>query len=381
MVANNYYVYHGRIYKCTRTGIFMGSHKYHTGHLYCSEVVYCSNDLRVTDKLLKYNGRRLAQYDIVELYEEGSTVPGVTEDFMSTRGYYDSDTHMKLGDYLRLLRSMYDIDLMSLYNCYCNLYVDNIDLSSEKLMEGRNHKYKITLVPVKFNRTYTVAMNTDFPVFMKPVLYDGKLIRNADGDFVYNNKYTSIKKINHATFSQPFNVTISNTDSEAQALERNLYLAIQIPTSVLTPIVVLEGEFSNYNSEQFYDVGMFNWSIEPYVNSVLVSKASLLNTPKESSQLDNSPTFSDRLVEYLVRHTIDNRETLSENIIRVTDAFGHQVGYEGSWSTELRGKIFSAYMKLQHIKEEFCYEDILGYIDKDVEDALNKGVLKYVRNR
>jgi hypothetical protein len=268
---------------------------------------------------------------------------------------------------------------MSLYNCFCNLYVDNIDLSSNRLEERVNTKYKVTLVPAKFNRTYTIAMNSDSPIYIKPVLYDGKLIRDSRGKFIYDNKYTSITKLGCSTFNQPFNLSIGNTDPDAQALEKRLFLAIQIPVTVSTPIVVLEGEFKNHNSTQIYDCKMFSSSIESCVNKLLTSKVSLLNLPPASIQLDTSPPFSDRLMEYLIRHTIDCRETVSENIIRVTQAFGHQVGYEGSWSTELRGKIFSKYMDLRNKKSEFCYEDILGYVDKDIEDALNKEALKYGR--
>jgi hypothetical protein len=67
-----------------------------------------------------------------------------------------------------------------------------------------------------------------------------------------------------------------------------------------------------------------------------------------------------------------------ENVERVTDTFGYHLGHDGVWSSELRCKLFDAYMKLKDIRDEFCYEDILGYVDKDIEDALNKGVLRYV---
>ena len=72
------------------------------------------------------------------------------------------------------------------------------------------------------------------------------------------------------------------------------------------------------------------------------------------------------------------REELSENISRVTNEFGYKVGYEGSWDTHIRGKLFDAYVQLQKDKSDILnFEDILGYIDKDLEDALNKGYLKY----
>jgi hypothetical protein len=40
MVEGNFYIYRGNVYKCTRTGIFKGSHKYTEGHLCCAETVY-----------------------------------------------------------------------------------------------------------------------------------------------------------------------------------------------------------------------------------------------------------------------------------------------------------------------------------------------------
>ena len=86
----------------------------------------------------------------------------------------------------------------------------------------------------------------------------------------------------------------------------------------------------------------------------------------------------DQLIEYLVGHTIDMRDKMSENVIRVTDKFGYKVGYEGSWDVAIRGKLFTAYCDLQANKNEVLnFEDILGYVDKDIEEALNRGYLRY----
>ena len=192
MVEGNFYLYHGRIYKCNKTGIFNGSGIVYKNFLYCSETVYCNDELCVTDSVIDYGGKRLAEYEVVDDYLEGQDIIGITELFHSSRSYYDIETHKKLGEYLRLLRSMYGLDLMSLYNCYCSYYVENIDISQGRLLEDYNVQYKVTLVPIKFNRTYTIALNASSTVFMKPVIYDGRLIKSKTGrSYVYDNQYTN----------------------------------------------------------------------------------------------------------------------------------------------------------------------------------------------
>lgn len=398
MVEDNFYLYHGKIYKCTRTGIFNGSNVVYKDYLYCSETVYCGDNLRCTDGLIEYGGKRIAQYEVVDNYVEGKDIIGMTEYFHSTRTYYDEQTHIKLGDYLRLLRSMYGLDLMSLYNCYCNYYVDNIDISRGRLYEDNNPQYKVTLIPIKFNRTYTLAMNCSSTIFIKPVIYDGRLIKNSDNKtFVYDNRYTNITKLSGCSSSNPVKISVSNTDAYAQSLEKYLYLAIQVPVTNMSSITILEGDFNNYFNKMDYDARLFKYAVEKDINKTFITTPSLLaiqkrtiqlngrslllfNSEDEQQKIDNmSIPFSDRLIEYLVGHTIDMRDEISENITRVTNEFGYKVGYEGSWDVSIRGKLFDMYTALQEKKADILnFEDILGYVDKDIEEALNRGYLKYV---
>ena len=380
MVENNLYIYHGKIYRCTRTGIFNGSHIVTKDYLYCSESVYCGSNLKCTDKLTAYGGKRLAQYEVVDTYFEGKDIPGITEYFHSTRTYYDEETHIKLGDYLRLLKSMYGLDLMSLYNCYCNYYVYNVDISKGKLYDSNNLQYKTTLVPIKFNKTYTIALDCSSTFFMKPVIYDGKLIKTLDKkNFVYDNTYTNIIKTSGTSSRLPIKIDVSNVDPYAQSLERYLYLAIQLPIDNKSSIVVLEGSYNNYYNKVQYDSRMFENSTEGEINKTFLSRPSLLNLYKNSKFNTNlTIPFSDRLIEYLVGHTIDVREDLSENILMLTKKLGYTYGYEGSWSQQLRSKIFESYMSLQKTKQDVLdFDDILGYVDKDVEEALHR---RYMNN-
>lgn len=381
MVEDNFYLYHNNIYKCTQTGIFTSNDVEYKSNLYCNETIHCSDELRCTDEVVPYGGKRLAKYKFIDRYTEGQDIVGITELFRSSTSYYDTETHIKLGDYLRLLRSVYGLDLMSLYNCYANYFVDNIDISNGKLTEESNPYYKVTLIPVKFNHTYTLTLSTSSTSFIKPVVYDGRLIKDPTTDnFVYDNIYTSITKLNSQSLNNPIYINIANTDPSAQALEKHLYLAIQIPKNNNTPITVLEGEFRNYYKSNIYDAKVFTYGIESDLNKLFISKSSLLQKQQGLFLTTVVKPFSDRLIEYLVGHTIDVREELSENIKYVTDKFGFKYGYEGSWEPELRGKLFDAYMKWQNKKPNMNYEDILGYVDKDIEEALVKGYVKYGNN-
>jgi hypothetical protein len=384
MVEGGYYVYQEKVYKCTRTGLFKGSYKTYKSPLCCSDTVFCGDDIRCgmiidNDEYLEFGGSRIAEYEVINLIEEGVPIHGLTESFISTRTDYDSLTHQKLGDYLRFLHSQYGLNLMPLYNCFSEYYVQGVDLTSGRLIETNVDGYRTTLVPIKFNRQYTVAMNSDFPVYMMPVLYDGKLIRRAENTnkFLCEDGSNVITKVGAFRYKQPVVIDVSNTNKELQPYEKNLYLAIQFPKTVNTPITVIEGDFSANNGIHIYDECMFKKSSDKFINNIFVSNLSLLNMPTGIGKNVNSVPFSDKLVAYLLRHTIDMRSELSEDVEYVTNAFGYSYGFEGSWEPELRGKLFDGYMLLKDTRNELNYNDILGYVDRDIENALSHGWLKY----
>jgi hypothetical protein len=77
-----------------------------------------------------------------------------------------------------MMRDIYDLDLMPFYNCYANEVITDIDFSSDARVEivstkaSYNSLYKILSVPVKFGKTYMVAIDSELPVEMMCVAYD-----------------------------------------------------------------------------------------------------------------------------------------------------------------------------------------------------------------
>lgn len=385
MVEGRTYLYNKKFYLCTGTGIFDSGKTDYSLKLYCSDTLQLTDNDKfvVTDDFIQMDSRLAATYKEVGSYTLGDSLVGLTEDFASTSSYYDHETHRKLGDYLRLLRSVYNLDLMPLYNCFNNYFVDNIDLSSGNLSGHGNSNYRVTLVPIKFNKEYTISLNSSSSVFIKPVLYKGKLLQYPDSDdekrgrYIYDNVYPTIYKYGQMKYSAPVKILVENTDKDSQSLERYLYLAIQIPVNTLTRITVIEGSAKLYNYTDVYDVSAHNKLSNSDINKLLRSASSLLSYSDAITKDTVSVPFSDRLIEYLVQHTIDDREELTENIGRVVDKFEYPSGKNILWNIGLRSKLFNRYMRLEDKYDTLNFKDILGYVDKDIEYALDRGYLKY----
>lgn len=370
MIKDNYYLYRNHILKCTRTGLFRGGRADVYDYLTVSNLVYCNEDITVTDKPILYGGARLATYDLIQTYTFGENIKGLTETFISTKTYYDGETHRRLGDYLRLVYATQGINLMSLYNCFCNKFVEDVDISNGYLEEGNNPKYKVTLIPVRFNRTYTIAIDSDTPIYLKPVIYKDGLLKNVDKEYIYNGDSNKVLKMGCSKYKQPFTYRVLNYDKEPQSYENCLYLAIQLPKNNESLITVLEGIYDNYNYDKIFDNKMYRTSDYEVINKTLTSSVSLLQQVGKKQY-----TYSDKLITYLLQNTIDDREMIGENITRVQETLGIYPQFKGVWDIDLRGLLYKKYIELRKSHDELNYQDILGYVDVDIENALNKGFL------
>ena len=370
MIKDNYYLYLNRILRCTRTGLFRGGRADVYDYLKVSNLVYCGEDIRVTDSPLLYGGARMATYEVICPYSFGESINGLTETFISNKTYYDSETHKRLGDYLRLLHATSGVNLMSLYNCFCNKYVDNVNIVNGYLEEVTDDKYKVTLIPVKFNRTYTIAIDSESPIYIKPVIYKGVLLKNTDEEYIYDGDNSKVLKISYSRYQHPFTYKVLNYDEEPQKYENNLYLAIQLPKNNDSLITVLEGEYDNYNYDKIFDAKMYTTSDYAIINKTLTSAVSLLNQRGQTQY-----TYSDKLIAYLLQNTIDDRDKIGENTERVQNSVGFYTKYKGQWDYALRGMLYNKYMNVRKKRDELNYNDILGYVDLDVENAINKGFI------
>lgn len=352
----------------------------------------------VTDEMIEISYIPIANYEIVGKYNFGARYSNITKDFVSNIHYYDSVTHRTLGEYLRCLRDIEGIDLMGLYNCFDYTIAENISLENQKVLEYHNPKTKVILVPIKFNKTYTIAIECPFPVSVCPVFYSGKnLLKDSDNESMTSKLLGSFTKYNSLQFISPQTFVVNNepseivgtsngVDSESEVLratqycarmsdyEKYLYLAIQLPKSNTSSIVVLEGNYASTAENYISSAEGIDSLGDSNVSAIFRSNLSLLHSNDNTQK-----PFADKLIDYLLKYAIDSREYIDENVQYVESAIGYKPDlknfYSGQWDVNLRYALYKTYMQLPQ-REWRDKEDILGFVDRDLEDAVNRKELK-----
>lgn len=418
MVKDGIYLYRNKLLKCTKSGIFNGlaQYEYIIDRLTASDELcvqdntqvkdylsivntnkdrsqsYVSSPLVVTNDLVLQTGFNFAEYTKINNYTFGEEDNNITQTFVSNSSYYDSQTHKFLGDYLRLLSNYYDINLMSLYNCYncvtaTNVSINNTSLTEEYVSDISDPNRKVLLIPIKFNNTYTIAMDCSQPILLKAVIYRGDTlvktyIHDLSKKVIISNKLGDKPiKVNNCRFNKPFYFSISNKldttnkylcdDEKLQNINKfanDLYLAIQVPKDYSSTVVVMEGTYSNEYSNVVSDFRITDTRDNQLMDQALPSIPSLLlNNDGEQHP------FSDKLISYLLQNTIDTRDLISENVSWVQDLVHYSPEYKGIWDNKLRYILYHKYNNLK--RKDINLNDILGYVDNDVEEALRKGYM------
>lgn len=249
-----------------------------------------------------------------------------TERLKDATGFYDSKVHEWLGRYLRAYRDMMNINLMPFYNCfsgvytsrfkllttsYTNSYIDSdfgvstevgnkvtvyeADQSYDTYSQGseqfnstyvQKNPYKILQIPIKLNKTYTIAVDCDSVVKVAPAFINhGHLVKVSVGtskldltEILIDNKDEqgivspiSFEKTN-TVFLKPFTIEI-NSKSQIQVegittiddigltyeqllqrYEKYLYLLIQLPRSNTSSVVVLEGDYTDISEQKIFSL-------------------------------------------------------------------------------------------------------------------------------
>ena len=345
-------------------------------------------------------------------YNYGTKILNYTKNLKINSNIYDSYTHEYLGDYLRFQRDFLGLNLMSMYNCFSNRACDklklkwNINSAIDNAtvtinFDTADTNYKIYMLPVKLFKKYTIAIDSEYPIEMCCGLYgDYQDTRTKFNDIP---KYT-YKRVTHSQFSQPFiydllaytndnttNTLLESLDSnpndttkiELAQNECDLKLFIKLPVNNNSTIVVLEGDYLNWN-DSYWDLNTKKSINKSVINiehyEELADKVKLIS-PLQLLNLNTSEQhpFADKLIEYLIGNTITNsEEEISANISRAQKAL--QSNYDankyiaklpGFWSSDMN-VLFYEFMTNNNKTRTFeTSRDILGYVDKEVEKYYN----------
>ena len=385
------------------------------------------------------------------IHYNGNKVLGLTKTLKNPTTLYNYQTHEYLGDYLRFLRDYENINLMSMYNCFSNRLCNNIKATIDwKDTAGNTIKsvainaydtnYKIYMLPVKLFENYTIAVDCYQGVEMFCGFYNEKLDTSSKAEYLMRQTYLKVPK---TIFSQPFiydkldvkhwswekeKATLDNMDkllrSEVAVRESELKLFIKVPASNSSSIVVLAGDYRNFNDSIYTRNNTKGWQYK--ANSTIANfetaKTCEGSTLPELNSREFKPIsklqllalntgisypFADRLIEYLVANAILPNDATPDNIKRlqkVMEDCGYSFQIDGIWEPKMQmilydylmngGKFKAAELhdadgnpKLnrygepitkvknertgnlkqigQKMRSEFY--DVLGYVDKDAE--------------
>lgn len=317
-------------------------------------------------------------------YFYGQKILNTTKTLNVSSPLYDTYTHEYLGEYLRFHRDYVGVNLMSMYNCFSNnmprLNI-NINFPEKSIsFNSFSNDYKIYSIPVRFFQNYTIGIDCDTQVEMFCGFYDNGVVNVDENDF-YSKTYT--KKIG-TRFKKPFIFSkLNELDiSSTQYLnEKNLVLFIKIPFSCESSITVLEGDYLS-NCEHYFEEGIERLSNVPLLyreididenidrdatNYTYINRLQLFNINSEVSY-----PFADRLTEYLFKNVVDSTDEIGENIKRVQNILLKKgilktISKYGEWSNSIRQALYAEDISLNLIHKTF---DLLGYYDKDLEEAL-----------
>lgn len=380
VVENNSYLTQFGIYKCNRTG---------------------DADLSDTSMFTKISD-----------YEFGREYFNFTTRYCSTDTFYDSMTHYYLGEYLRAYRDVFDIDLMPFYNCYNGEYLVNVDFDDDNIYTRKATGYKIVAIPVHFNKTYSVCIDSDTEITLRCAIYGEKgtiqkwsnILYGKDEtdtvftDVSYNNDTTT--HIKHSQFRKPFafttpswNVSGALADhklllSQLAPYQRYLKLLIKIPQSNNSSIVVIEKDLT----KNPYKIGV-DGNYTPTFNNKFGRIESLGELSLTQISDGKQYVISNRLIEFLMKNVIDSQDDISGNIKRVqeyttnsnvekynsipdTRNEGNEISRyrenytNGVWNESMRDYIFNLTLYTNMLTQRY---DITGFVDKDAEQIITRG--------
>ena len=339
---------------------------------------------------------------IADPYLYNIFVPNETKNYVIKNNIYDYYTHEYLGEYLRFIRDFHNVDLMPLYNCFSDHICNNIELTFDVgtvakksiTFSGSNPEYKIYMLPVKLFQKYTIAIDCQQEYELCCGIYGKYLDTRENFSKIPEKTYKKVM----GQFSKPIlydlaellpsKLTTGSDEEKKQWEETIVWLAknegdlklfIKLPASNNSSITVLEGDYRSWNDS--YGVGMNKTQNKTILNfeasDECLSNSNLkLITPLQLLKFNTGKSypFADRLVEYLLGNAITPLDEIADNIKRVqTIALknGQVNKADGIWTDKLQ-KILYSFMNSKELTQSNKKEtnhDILGYVDKDVENA------------
>ena len=350
-----------------------------------------SNSVVVIIKNWKENNDYFIAVDINTLekremyrYRYNHSYLNLTKNMKIENLIYDSHVHKYLGEYLRFIRDYMGINLMSLYNCYSNEFEIIND-------------YKYYIIPVKYKTDYTLFYKNKSKNPLSYIYTTNK--ENLNDQFNSNKSNTKLNKKEKNLILLTSPVWDSNKEFFK---EKDLNLVIKIPLTDEFPILVLEGNYNNYeNHIDLFNIQSSNLRANNNIkinfeknkdnnykylyekeysnifnNNIQAYNFQLVNMIEKDNYY--SYPIADRLIEYLIGNVITNKDKISKNIIDAKYKLDYRYLTHNKLDAVKKSSSFNIMDRFKMLdtlninkKLKINKEDLLGYVDKDIESILD----------
>ena len=294
-----------------------------------------------------YNLDELRFFKRVSTYVFGEEYYNITGRYESKILGYDNITHFYLGQYLRMMRDIYDLDMMPFYNCFGNEYLADIDFNQRGEVfsaSSQNNSYKILSVPVRFGQQYMIAINSEVPIecicaiygskgFIKELTENLNTVNSAEDED--GKRHNTYKKFQRTQFQSPVlyrtvswhqlyqnlhkddNETINNKayDQGLGQFERYLRLLIKIPKSNKSSVVVIEGDYPVVSTFESPNTSSVTWSNQ-YLYGTSVNSKTVTGDWIRPEVIQNFSNNFSHAANYFPRKSYKVKYRLTDNNLK-----------------------------------------------------------------
>ena len=332
-------------------------------------------------------------------YNYGKKYLNLTSNLEINNLIYDRETHRYLGKYLRFLRDQKHVDLMSMYNCFDGeTFSKNITITignDKEIVFKNDDNYIVYQIPITLNvlnlkmfdgreiqlGVYIDANDTYVEGSTKKSCRDVVLEKTyktmrTTSIFKYDALVTLLRPL-----KDPTSTNADHTTTELNTILKDfilnnvdkMYLLVKVLKSDLKSMVILE------DSKEYEYVDSKSVWQKPRA-STIIKYPTLQVFPQlfSNENLDNNYLLADRLVEYLTENVICPLSNMHD-----INRF-HAVVDENPTKLPVKSvdRIYGYWTKsdtdnviyLMRKNRDYIYNiyDMLGYVDKDIENLIRK---------
>ena len=323
-------------------------------------------------------------------YNYGKKYLNLTSNLEINNLIYDRETHRYLGKYLRFLRDQKHVDLMSMYNCFDGeTFSKNITITignDKEIVFKNDDNYIVYQIPITLNSLNLKMFDgreIQLGVYIdaNDTYVEGSTKKSCK-DFVLEKTYKTMRTTNIfkydalVTLLQSLKDTSTNTILKDFILNNTdkMYLLVKVLKSDLKSIVILEDS----KKYEYVDSKSVWHRQEPSTIARGYYKLPVFPQLFSNENLDNNYLLADRLVEYLTENVICPLSNMHD-----INRF-HAVVDENPTKLPVKSvdRIYGYWTKsdtdnviyLMRKNRDYIYNvyDMLGYVDKDIENLIRK---------